>query len=110
MPSKRRAMPAFATEEFEGTSEKPASNGANVIAACILMTVMYAARMARPDLLRAVGQHARKLTKWGRLEDRKMRRLVEYINSSHTQHGWHHRRPQARPSARLLLRCGFRRG
>ena len=49
------------------------------------MTAMYAARMARPDLLRAVGQLARHLTKWGRWEDRKLRRLVEYIHSSHSQ-------------------------
>ena len=57
----------------------------NASAASILMTVMYAARMARIDLLRAVGNLARKLTKWGPVEDKKLRRLMEYINGSQNE-------------------------
>ena len=44
---------------------------------------MYAARNCRFDLLRAAGALARRLTKWGAVEDRKLRRLMEYIHSSH---------------------------
>ena len=52
-------------------------------AASIIMAIMYAARMARFDLLRAVGHLARKLTKWTDLEDKKLRRIVEYIHSTY---------------------------
>ena len=60
----------------------PSQKNVNASAASILMTVMYAARMARIDLLRAVGALARKLTKWGPLDDKKLRRLMEYIHGS----------------------------
>ena len=47
------------------------------------MTTMYAARMARLDLLRAIGHLARKLTQWIGLEDKKLRKIIEYIHSSY---------------------------
>ena len=43
---------------------------------------MYAARMARHDTLRAVGNLATYLTKWGRAEDEKLHRFVSYRNST----------------------------
>ena len=55
----------------------------NTEAASVIMKIMYAARNCRFDLLRAVGALARRLTKWGELEDRKLRRLIEYTHSPH---------------------------
>ena len=44
------------------------------------MKIMYGARMARQDLLRAVCVLARMLTKWDELCDRRLLRLISYIN------------------------------
>jgi len=52
------------------------------IAACVLMKVLYGARMARFDLLRAVNGLACKVTKWDQECDRKLHRLMCYINCS----------------------------
>ena len=51
-------------------------------AASVLMKVMYAARMARFDLLRPVQQLARFMTKWTRQQDMELHRLVCYIHST----------------------------
>ena len=45
------------------------------------MTVMYAARLARSDLLRPIGHLATKLHCWTPLEDKKLNRLMSYINT-----------------------------
>ena len=51
-------------------------------AASVLMKIMYAARMARFDLLRPVQQMARFMTKWTRQQDMELHRLVCYIHST----------------------------
>jgi hypothetical protein len=51
-------------------------------AAKILMKILYAARMARFDLLRAICGLAQFITKWDDECDRKLYRLVCYINST----------------------------
>ena len=60
------------------------------IASKVLMKILYAARMGRFDLLRATNSLARYVTKWGPTCDRRLHRLVCYINS--TKHikmvGW----------------------
>ena len=53
-----------------------------VIAAKILMKIMYGARFARPDLLRAVCVLARRITKWDLDCDKRLLRLVSYIQST----------------------------
>ena len=59
-------------------------------AAKILMSVLYAARMARYDLLRAVGGLASMITKWTVECDRKLHHLMCYIDSTlaFRQFGW----------------------
>ena len=52
------------------------------IAAQTLMKVLYAARMARLDLLRAVNFLAAQITKWSPRCDRRLDRLMCYIWSS----------------------------
>ena len=54
-------------------------------AASVLMKIMYAARMARSDLLRPVQALARYMTKWTRQQDLDLHRLVCYI---HTTKHW----------------------
>ena len=62
----------------------PPPHGAmNTDAASVIMTIMYAARTARFDLLRAVAHLARRSTMWGKLEDRNLRKLVECIHSTY---------------------------
>ena len=53
-------------------------------AAKVLMKVLYAARMARFDLLRAVGALASCVTKWDELCDKRLHRLMCYLH--HTLH------------------------
>lgn len=52
------------------------------VALRVLMKILYVARMARPDLLRATCVLARRVTKWCRECDRRLHRLVEYMSSS----------------------------
>ncbi len=59
-------------------------------AASIIVKIMYAARMARFDLLRAVQGLARVITKWTARQDQELHRLMCYIQT--TKHwrsvGW----------------------
>ena len=52
------------------------------VAAAVLMTVMFAARWARFDLLRAVGHLATKLHAWDEWCDKRLERLMAYIDAS----------------------------
>ena len=60
------------------------------IGAQILMKVLYAARMARPDLLHSIQVLAASLTKWDDQCDAQLHRLVCYIHGSLDlrQMGW----------------------
>ncbi len=46
------------------------------------MKIMYIARFARPDLLRAVGVLSTMITKWDTLCDRKLFRIIKYIHGT----------------------------
>ena len=72
-------------------------------AAKILMSVLYAARMARYDLLRGVGGLASMITKWTVECDKKLHHLMCYIDStlSFRQFGW-----IGDPSSVLQPHCG----
>jgi hypothetical protein len=52
------------------------------IASAVLMKVLYAGRMGRFDLLRPVNALASKVTKWTKLCDKQMHRLICYVNST----------------------------
>ena len=43
------------------------------------MKIMYMARFGRFDLLRAIGSLASRLTKWDKLCDRKLWRIIQYL-------------------------------
>ena len=59
-------------------------------AAQVLMKILYGARMGRYDLIRPVQALASRITKWNQLCDKKLHRLVSYINSTIELHlyGW----------------------
>ena len=52
----------------------------NCVAASIVMTTMYAARMAKPEMLRCVNMLATQLTRWSDLEDKKLHRSMSYLH------------------------------
>lgn len=52
------------------------------IAVCVIMKILYGARMARYDLLRPVQYLASSVTKWTPQCDRDLHRLICYINST----------------------------
>ncbi len=60
------------------------------IAPHIVMKVLYAARMARYDLLRAVNRLACSFTRWDQACDRRVHRLICYISATLDvkQYGW----------------------
>ena len=53
------------------------------IASKILMKLLYAARLARWDLLRAIGFLATQITKWTAWSDKRLYRIICYVNSTH---------------------------
>ena len=54
----------------------------NTSAASIVMTTMYAARLACFELLRAVGGLSQFLTKWGDVEDKKLLQNEDNLTSA----------------------------
>ena len=51
-------------------------------AARVSMKLMYAARMARPDLLRSIAYLARYLTKWDDSCDKRLSKLMAYVQNT----------------------------
>ena len=62
----------------------------NDIAAMMLMTILYSARVARYDLLKAVAFLAKRITRWDAKCDRRLHRLMCYIYTTwdHIMVGW----------------------
>ena len=60
------------------------------IASRVLMKLLYGARMARFDLLRTIGSLASRIHTWSEGRDRRLIRLVEYVNDTLKVHltGW----------------------
>ena len=82
--------------DSSGAGRKPGAAGSNgqqalkTYAAKVLMKVLYAARYARFDLLRAVCYLAQFITKWDQDCDKRLYRLMCYIHSTYhlRQTGW----------------------
>ena len=51
-------------------------------AAGVLMKLLYAARIARFDLLRSINALARNVTKWTKDDDARVHHLMRYVNST----------------------------
>ena len=78
MAKKRKALEA----ETSAQSENLVRGRLAPVAARILMKILYGARTARLDLLRVVSHLACYLTRWTSECDRKLHRLVCYIQST----------------------------
>ena len=68
----------------EIAASEPTSKQFNTEAARVIMKIMYAARMARPDLIRTISFLARFLTKWNEQMDKRLQRLRSYIHHSYS--------------------------
>ena len=64
------------------TNETEAKGVLAPIAARVLLKILFAARMTRFDLLRAVQGFAARVTKWSAECDKALHRLICYINST----------------------------
>ena len=75
---------AVKPEEFEAKGELAAK------ASKVIMKILYGARFARFDLLRAVCRLACHISRWTAACDRRLHRLVSYIHSSthHRMYRW----------------------
>ena len=71
-------------EEAPATAFKETKSGQRLasIPACILMRILYAARLARYDLLRITCKLAARISKWTAYDDKRLLRLIRYIHSS----------------------------
>ena len=87
------------TDEIQdGTHEKSAPTPGDEVkvgelaphAASVLTKLLYAARIARFDLLRSINMLARDVTKWSKCDDIKLHHLMCYVNSTKGQKliGW----------------------
>ena len=77
-----RTVPTPFIEITQDSTAQESSGELQPIAARVLMKILYAARMARFDLLRPTCYLATKITKWSPWCDRSLHRLVSYINST----------------------------
>ena len=81
--SSAKAGTNVASSAKAGTNTVGAGAGKLSKIACnVLMKIMHIARVARPDLLRAVGVLSTMITKWDILCDRKLFRIIKYINGT----------------------------
>ena len=55
------------------------------VSAMLLMTVLYAARVARYDLFKPINFLAKRITKWDERCDKRLHQLMSYINESADQ-------------------------
>jgi len=81
------ALAGGGIQETEGEAAAP---WLDTIAAKVVMKVFYAARVARPDLLRAIGHLSCYLTRWTPECDRRLHRLMCYVYSTKglKTYGW----------------------
>ena len=85
---KKDQLPTVATPFTEAGIARPTLDDKETpgrlepIASKVLMKILFAARMARPDLLRATQSLASRVTKWSIECDIALHRLVAYVHSS----------------------------
>ena len=77
-PRKKEAM--FKASDKSRRADDPGTLGG--IAAMMLMTILYAARVARSDLLRAISFLAKRITRWDHRCDQRLHRLICYLDTT----------------------------
>jgi len=78
------SLPFAATPSLEANQEIPEEDGGILSddAASIVMKIMFAARIARPDVLKTACHLSTFLTRWSPRQDLELRRLVCYLKHS----------------------------
>ena len=79
--SRKPPKPKVQRVQFDA-ARAPEEGQLQPIAARVLMKVLYAARMCRFDLMRAVCVLATRITRWDSSCDRRLHRLMSYVHSS----------------------------
>ena len=79
--SRKSPKPKVSYVQYDASDESDTGQ-LQPIAARVLMKILYAARMCRFDLLRAVCVLAQRVTKWDATCDRRLHRLICYIHGS----------------------------
>eukprot|EP00439_Symbiodinium_sp_Y106_P039865 s7759_g4.t2 len=83
----KHAATPFAPESPESSLPQSQEEAAGELAphACkVLMKALWLGRLARPDLVKPIGDLATKVQKWSRNDDKKLLRLISYIESTKT--------------------------
>ena len=78
-----QAPTPYVQEEKDNSLDLPGSYAS--VAQSVLPKLLYAARLARPDLLLAINLLSRNLTKWTSFHDRGLIRLVSYVDQSRSK-------------------------
>ena len=87
VPTKRKIKAGFTSADTAKADQSADTDGDTIVdegkldsvACSLLMNVLWAARLARPDLSRAVTHLATKVTEWTSTCDSMMHRLMGYI-------------------------------
>ncbi|MFM7981992.1 MAG: hypothetical protein ACKPKO_22005, partial [Candidatus Fonsibacter sp.] len=90
LPTRRQSQAETSVADRDNGSESVSTDGGRIddvgtlasVACSLLMKVLWVARLARPDLLRAVNHLATKVTKWTSNCDAMMQRLMGYIQAT----------------------------
>jgi hypothetical protein len=77
----QKADTPYAAEDTAGDSDEPAGVMSGVCASH-LMRLLYAARVARPDIQTAIVRLAKHISKWKVRHDRCLQRLMSYVSCS----------------------------
>ena len=79
----RKADTPFAPPgSLPAADDEPSGGQLSGVASSIVMKVLWLARLARPDLMKATCDLAASVTKWSRNCDRKTHRLIGYIHQT----------------------------
>ena len=75
--------PFVDTAKIEPDLDKDGEDGVLASAAAsVLMKLLYSAKLARFDILKAISNLASRLTKWNRRCDKQLNRLIAYVKST----------------------------
>ncbi|CAE6942204.1 RE1 [Symbiodinium sp. CCMP2592] len=80
----KHAATPFAPEASLPVSQEEIAGELAPNACKVLMKALWLGRLARPDLVKPIGDLATKVQKWSRNDDKKLLRLISYIDSTKT--------------------------
>jgi len=78
----RTCSTPFLPENSTSEADEQAQGELSASACALLMKQLWVARLARPDLQKAIGDLSSKITSWSRADDRRLLRLFAYLDST----------------------------